>query len=185
MGSTFTELAAVEYEEAFQQETEQRVKNVFAGEKQISADSKLDQYAEMKNSETQVKVLGNSIGFIIAMLAMLNYLNVMTAGIQNRTREFATLESIGMTSNQLWKMQVMEGAGYGIISIIMALAAGIPISYGVFNSLNIYGVPFEIPWLSNIILIGVVIVVCVAAPVLVFQKTQRGSILVRLREYVE
>lgn len=185
MGSTFTELAAVEYEKAFQQETEQRVKNVFAGEKQISADSKLDQYAEMKNSETQVKVLGNSIGFIIAMLAMLNYLNVMTASIQNRTREFATLESIGMTLNQLWKMQVMEGAGYGIISIIMALAAGIPVSYGVFNSLNIYGVPFEMPWLSNIILIGFVIVVCVAAPVLVFQKTQRGSILVRLREYVE
>lgn len=51
MGSTFTELAAVEYEESFQQETEQRIKNVFAGEKQIFADTKLDQYAEMKNSD--------------------------------------------------------------------------------------------------------------------------------------
>ena len=40
----------------------------------------------MKNSEMQVKVLGNSIGIIMALLAVLNYLNMMAAGIQNRMR---------------------------------------------------------------------------------------------------
>lgn len=185
MGSTFTELAAVDYTEAFHMETEQRVKEVFAGEKQVSTESKLDQYMEMKNSETQVKVLGNSIGFIIAMLAMLNYINMMTASIQNRTREFATLESIGMTSEQLQKMLVIEGAGYGISSVLMGLAAGFPISYGVFHSLNIYGVPFAIPWASNLILFAAVVAACVTVPVFIFQRSQRESILVRLKEYVE
>ena len=68
----FTELIEVEYEEAFSQETEKQVKDVFAEEKQISSESKLDRYTEMKRSENQIKVLGGSLGLIIAILAILN-----------------------------------------------------------------------------------------------------------------
>lgn len=181
MGELFTELINVQYEDAFSKGTEEKVKAVFENEQQISYDSKLERYAEMKNSETKVKVLGNSIGFIIAMLAALNYLNMIAAGVQNRSKEFATLESIGMTTKQVKKMLRVEGIGYAVISIIISLTAGLPISYAVFNAMNIYRISFSIPWASNLILFGVTLVLCMIVPILIYQKTQNASIIERLR----
>lgn len=181
MDELFTELINVEYEDAFSKETEQEVKAVFEDDKQISYESKLEQYSEMKKIEIQVKVLGNSIGFIIAMLAVLNYLNMMAASIQNRLKEFAVLESIGMTTKQIKKMLQMEGIGYAVISIIFSLIVGLPISYAVFNASKLYRISFSIPWISNLILFGTVLALCMAAPVFIYQKTQNFSIIERLR----
>ena len=177
----FTELINIEYEEPFSKETEQKVKAVFEGNKQVSCESKLERYSEMKDSETQVKVLGNSIGFIIAMLAILNYLNMMAASVQNRSKEFATLESIGMTTKQIKKMLRAEGAGYAVISITVSLMAGLPISYAVFNGMNLYRLSFSVPWMSNFILFAIVLILCMTAPALIYQKTQNFSIIERLR----
>lgn len=181
LGDLYTELINVEYEEPLSKETEQKVKAVFEDDKQISQDSKLEQYSEMKNSESQVKVLGSSLGFIVAILAILNYLNTMAAGIQNRSKEFSTLESIGMTTKQIKKMLRVEGVGYAAISIIISLIVGLPVSYAVFNSMNLYRLPFSIPWMSNAILFGSVLILCMIAPVLIYQKTQNLSIIERLR----
>ena len=87
------------------------MKAVFADDKQISCESKLDRYSEMKTSENQIKVLGGSLGAVIALLAVLNYINMMAASVQNRSQELATLESIGMTTKQIRKMLRLEGCG--------------------------------------------------------------------------
>lgn len=181
MGELFTELINVEYEDAFSKGIEKKVNAVFEDEQQVSHDSKLENYSGMKNSEIQVKVLGNSIGFIIAMLAVLNYLNMMAAGVQNRSKEFATLESIGMTTKQIKKMLRVEGIGYAVISIIISLIAGLPVSYAVFDAMNLYRISFSIPWVSNLILFGAALVLCMIVPVLIYQKTQNASIIERLR----
>lgn len=152
MGDLFTELINVEYEDAFSEATEQEVKAVFEEEQQVSHDSKLESYSEMKNSEIQVKVLGNSIGFII-----------------------------GMTAKQIRKMLRLEGVGYAVISIILSLIIGLPISYAVFDAMNLHRISFSIPWSSNLTLFGIVLVVCMIVPVLIYQKTQNISIIERLR----
>lgn len=181
MGELFTELINIEYNNAFAEETEQKVKAVFDGEKQVSYDSKLDSLFEMRNSESQVKVLGNSLGFIIAMLAVLNYLNMMAASVQNRQREFATLESIGMTAKQIKKMLQMEGVGYAVISIAISLMIGLPVSYVVFNAMKIYPISFSIPWMSDLLLFSIILILCMIAPVYIYQRTQNASIIERLR----
>lgn len=181
MGELFTELINVEYEDAFSEETEKKVNSVFDEKQQVSHDSKLERYAEMKSSEIQVKVLGNSIGFIIAMLAGLNYLNMMAASVQNRSKEFAILESIGMTTQQIKKMLRAEGALYAAISVIISVIAGIPVSYVVFDAMNLYQIPFSVPWVSDLILFGAVLILCMTAPVLIYQRTQGKSIIERLR----
>lgn len=181
MGELCTELINVEYEDAFSRETEKKVNVVFGEEQQVSHDSKLENYSEMKNSETQVKVLGNSVGLIMAMLAVLNYLNMMAASVQNRSIEFATLESIGMTAQQIRKMLWAEGTGYAAISIIVSVAAGVPVSYIVFNAMNQYRISFSVPWISNLILFGIILILCMAVPVLIYQRTQKESIIERLK----
>ena len=83
----------------------------------------------MKSTENKAKVLGNSISIIMAILAILNYLDMMASNVHSRSQELATLESIGMTSKQAKKMLGMEGISYAVISIIASLAAGIYSSY--------------------------------------------------------
>ncbi len=180
LGELFTELINIDYKQPFSDETEQKVKAVFKGEKRVSHESKLDAYYDMKHSEIQIKVLGNCLGIIIAMLAVLNYLNMMAASVQNRAQELATLESIGMTSKQIRKMLRAEGAGYAGISIVLSLAIGLPASYTTFEGMNLYRIPFAVPWASNLILFFIIFILCMAVPVWIYQKTQGRSIIERL-----
>lgn len=181
LGETFAELVEIDYEQSYDKETETAVKAVFADEKKVTFSSKLEVYASMLDAELKIKALGYSIGGIMAALALLNYVNLMAAGIQNRTKEFAVLESIGMTVRQTCTMLWMEGAGYGIISLAVSLAVGVPFSIAVFQGLNA-GVPYEIPWSSSLILFAAAASLCMAVPVLVYRWTQRADIIERLQK---
>lgn len=181
LGTTYTEIIYAEYEEAYNEETETAAISVFDGINEISHESKLQNYQEMKNTENKAKVLGNSISLIMAVLAILNYLDMMASGVQSRSQEFATLESIGMTTKQAKKMLGIEGGGYAVISIIISLITGLPLSYAVFNAINLYaGVSYSVPWGRNIIFFAIIIVLCIISPVLIYRKTQKGSIIERM-----
>lgn len=68
----------------------------------------------------------------------------------------------------------MEGTGYAVISIAASLAAGIPLSYAVFNAINFYNnVSYSIPWERNIVFFVIIIIICIAVPVIVYHKTQK------------
>lgn len=86
-----------------------------------------------------------------------------------------------MTTKQVKKMLRAEGIGYAVISIILSLIAGLPVSRAVFDAMNLYRISFSIPWVSNLILFGVTLVLCMIVPVLIYQKTQNASIMERLR----
>lgn len=180
-----TELVRIEYKEPYDRNTEKAVKNVFGGEEQISFESKLSRYQEMKASEQQVKILGVGMGVILAVLSILNYINMMAAGVQNRAREFATLESLGMTSGQIKKVLIQEGLGYGILSILLSMAAGLPLSYMVFQSVKVYNMGYSMPVLYNLTLFAVIIAVCVIVPPVIYRMTQKETVIERLRRDME
>lgn len=181
LGNTLAELIEIDYKEPYAKETEAAVKKVFADEKKVTFSSKLDSYESMLDQEAKIKALGYSIGGIMAALALLNYVNMMAAGIQNRAREFATLESIGMTVRQTCIMLCMEGAGYGVISLAVSLAAGIPFSISVFQGLASSSVAYEIPWRSSLILFAAAVGICMLAPVAVYRWTQNTDVIERLQ----
>lgn len=180
--SLFTELVEVEYEEHFSAETEKHVKAVFEGNKQISHESKLERYRDMKETENQVKLLGGGLGLIIAVLAMLNYFNMMASSVQNRAGELAALESIGMTTKQIRRMLRLEGVGYAAISSCISLLIGIPVSYGIYTGMNPYRMPFAVPWLADAVLLMAVFAICMVTPVAIYTRTQGSSLIERLRK---
>ena len=139
----------------------------------------------MKASEQQVKILGVGMGVILAVLSILNYINMMAAGVQNRAREFATLESLGMTSGQIKKVLIQEGLGYGILSILLSMAAGLPLSYMVFQSVKVYNMGYSMPVLYNLTLFAVIIAVCVIVPPVIYRMTQKETVIERLRRDME
>lgn len=182
MGETYTEAVLIEYKEPYSEKADKKTISVFQEEKEISHTSKLESYLEMKNTETKAKVLGNSIAFLMSLLAILNYLNMMASSVQNRSQELAALESIGMTVKQTKIMLSAEGIGYAAISIILSLLAGIPLSYAVFQAMNMYlGISYSVPWGRNLIFFVIIIILCTISPVLIYQKTQNTSIIERMR----
>lgn len=182
LGELYVELINVEYEETYSKETEERVKVALMDEnKKISHDSKLETYLDMGDSVSKAKVLGYSIAIIIAMLVLLNYINMMVAMVLRRSKEFAALESIGMTRRQMKRMLNLEGAGYGLISIIGALPLGIPFSYLVFENTKQYYISFAIPWERTLLLFIGVIVICVTVPIVIYRTLYRQSIIEQLK----
>ena len=182
MGQPLIEMVKVDYEEPFSNRVEDAVKKLVEDKKQISTESKLDSYSEMKNSENQITVLGGSLGIIVMLLAISNYLNMMLESIQNRSKEFAILESVGMTRKQIRKMIILESLGYSILSIAIALIIGLPASYVVFTYFNRYHVPFVFPVIKTMLLFVAIVIICLVASVFVYSKSKRESIIELLRE---
>ncbi|BDZ81199.1 ABC transporter permease [Claveliimonas bilis] len=176
------EMIKIDYKEAFSKSTEDSIMNLIKDSKVLSVDSKLSQYSDMKNSENQITVFGGSIGLIVMLLAISNYLNMMSVSMQNRSKEFAILESVGMTRKQIKKMVVFESLCYTILSIAIAMIIGLPASYFVFENLNIYVIPFAFPMIKNLILFLVIITICVVSTLLILRKTKNESIIELLRQ---
>ena len=63
MQATFPiEVVYADYEKPFSKETEAQIKQIFAGEKRVGFQSKLESYKNMSKTETQIKVFGNGPG---------------------------------------------------------------------------------------------------------------------------
>ncbi len=165
----------------FSKSVEASIKKLAESNKLISWESKLDSYSEMKNSENQITVLGGSLGIIIMLLAISNYMNMMSESMQNRSKEFAVLESVGMTRKQIKKMIVFESLGYSILSIAISLIIGLPASYMVFTNFNIYSIPFAFPILKTLFLFIAIIIICVVTSLLVFSRSKSETIIELLR----
>ena len=182
MGQPLIEMIKIDYDEPFSKNVESSIKKLVANNKLISAESKLDNYSEMKNSENQITVLGGSLGIIIMLLAISNYLNMMSESIQNRSKEFAILESVGMTRKQIKKVIVFESLGYSVLSIVIALILGLPASYLIFTNFNIYGIPYVFPVIKTLLLFITIIIVCVVTSLFVFSKSKSETVIELLRK---
>lgn len=175
------EMIKIDYDEPFSKSVETSIKKLVENHNSISTDSKLERYSEMKNAENQITVLGGSLGLIIMLLAISNYLNMMSESIQNRSKEFAILESVGMTRKQIKTMIVFESLCYATLSIILSLIIGLPTSYVVFKNFNIYRLPFAFPIIKNLLLFLVIIITCMATSLLIFSKSKSETIIELLR----
>ncbi len=89
-------------------------------------------------------------GFItvITLIGVTNIFNTITTNMILRSKEFAMLKSIGMTTKEFNRMIRLESILYGLKSLLVGIPIGIGLSYAMYRafSLNVeFG--FEIPWL--------------------------------------
>ena len=77
-------------------------------------------------------------GFIavIALIGITNIFNTITTNMELRSREFAMLKSIGMTTKEFNKMIRLESFFYGMKSLLIGIPIGIVLSYLIFKALS-------------------------------------------------
>lgn len=171
------ELIYMDYENAFDDGTDRAIQNLIGSQKDLDLSLKTSLYDQMYENETQLRVLGNSLCIILAVMAFMNYGNMTAIGIQNRKKELATMQSIGMTRGQQKNMMIAEGAGYAGISVICSLVIGLPLSYLMSQVMNSYQTPYQFPAIQNILFVLLMFGFCCGIPVVLYNVLQKGNIV--------
>lgn len=102
-------------------------------------------------------------GFIgvISLIGMTNIFNTISTNMQLRSKEFASLKSIGMTKKEFNRMIRLESLMYGIKSLIIGIPLGVFGVFAIFSAFSKGSVPisFVFPWKAILISIAAVFIV--------------------------
>ncbi len=147
-------------------------------------ESKLQYVNEFNSFRSMFLIVGGLLSFIVGLVGILNFANAILTGILSRKREFAMLQSIGMTGRQLKAMLVLEGLMYALGSVVLALmfflAVG-PLAAAVLEKMFWFFTnrPTFIPM---IIVAPIFAVVGCLVPLFVYHSVSKQTIVERLRE---
>ncbi len=121
---------------------------------------------------------------IIGLVGVLNFLNAILTGILVRRREFAVLQSIGMTGKQLKTMLVWEGIYYALAAVLVSLALSIAVGPVCAVALNSMFWFFTYQFTVGPILCITPIFLALGAglPLFVYSTVAKHSIVERLRQ---
>ena len=139
--------------------------------------------AEQYERETRSSaVMGNAISIIIALVGVLNFINSMVTAIVSRRREFAMIQSVGMTKRQLCRMLVYEGLYYAGITlatsyVISAVTVGVCIRAMVEGGFT----TFHFTLFPLMICTPILLIFAILIPYLCFKNLEKQSIVERLR----
>lgn len=102
-------------------------------------------------------------GFIgvISLIGLTNIFNTISTNMQLRSKEFASLKSIGMTKKEFNRMIRLESLMYGIKSLLIGIPLGVLGVFAIFSSFSKGSVPisFVFPWKAILISIAAVFIV--------------------------
>lgn len=102
-------------------------------------------------------------GFIgvISLIGLTNIFNTISTNMQLRSKEFASLKSIGMTKKEFNRMIRLESLMYGIKSLIIGIPLGVLGVFAIFSAFSKGSVPisFVFPWKAILISVAAVFIV--------------------------
>lgn len=101
--------------EKFLKNYTEQVEPLYSYESKFSYEKEFDSFRGM------FLLLGGVLSGVIAVVGTLNFLNAILTGMIARRREFAVLQSVGMTRRQLKRMLVYEGLLYTFAAIVISL----------------------------------------------------------------
>ena len=160
------------------------LKQITENDSKISLTSRIEATAELNRAKMAILVLGGSISLVIALIGILNFINIMSVSILARKRELATLESVGMSRKQIRKMLISEGFCYAGITLGLVLSVGNAISYGIFKLFQqqVRFAVFTYPLIPATIIALVILAVCLITPKRMYSALGKETIVNRLRE---
>ncbi|MDC7288776.1 ABC transporter permease [Blautia schinkii] len=127
-------------------------------------------------------VMGYAISLIIALVGVINFVNSMVTAIISRKREFAMIQSIGMTKRQLRQMLTFEGLYYAggslaVSYLLSAFTVGVVVRAIASDGFS----TFHFTLLPLMVCTPVLLIFAVVIPYLCFKNLEKQSIVERLR----
>lgn len=119
---------------------------------------------------------------VISIIGITNVFNTITTNVALRSREFATLRSVGMTDKEFKKMIWYESFLYGTKSLLYGVPVGLGLSYIFYRQFtNILEMSYIVPYQQVIIcILFVFIIVCLTMQYSV-KKVEKQNIIETIR----
>lgn len=140
---------------------------------------------QMASLRSMVLIVGGLIGIIFAIAGLINFINMMITNIITRRHEFATMQSIGMTSRQLRRMMVYEGiyyaAGADVIGVLISAVLAVTVLKSVLNSPSMWFFTLHVTLVPALVICVLYLILAAVIPVIVLHFFNKGTVVERLR----
>lgn len=140
--------------------------------------------AEFEGFRAMFLMLGGALSFIVGLVGVLNFFNAILTGILARKREFAVLQSIGMTGRQLKGMLVWEGLFYALGAVLLALVLALvlgPLSASALERM-FWFFTYRLTLTPIGVLLPIFAALGVLIPLAVYRVVAKASVVERLRQ---
>ncbi len=140
----------------------------------------IEHYREQTRANT---VMGFAISLIIAFVGILNFINSMLTAIVSRQKEFAMIQSIGMTKRQLRCMLIDEGLSYAVSTLAASYVLGtLGVAIGIRAMVSgDWTATFHFTLMPLVICTPILIIFAILIPYICFKNLEKQSVVERLR----
>ena len=129
-------------------------------------------------------MVGSGAALIVGMVGILNFLNAILTGIMARKREFAVLQSVGMTGRQLNRMLITEGMVFAgssiVITLILTIVMG-PLASSVLEGM-FWFFSYHLTVMPIFVVAPVFLAIGAVIPLCSYHYVAKRSVVERLRE---
>ena len=169
-----------------EEQYQQKMESYLAQDTDVAYTSILTMKATVSGVKNVVLLIGGVIGAVFALVGLINFINLVMTNIITRRHEFATMQSIGMTNQQLRKMMISESFSYVLLAgIVGTLAAGVLgmtlVRAFVEISPSSIMMTFQMTLLPALIMLVLFLVLAFIVPVVALRLFNNRSVVERLR----
>ena len=147
-------------------------------------ESRKSEEEEFNGFRNMFVMVGSGAALIVGMVGILNFLNAILTGIMARKREFAVLQSVGMTGKQLNQMLITEGMVFAgssiVITLILTVVMG-PLASDVLEGM-FWFFSYHLTVTPILVVAPVFLAIGAVIPLCSYHFVAKRSVVERLRE---
>lgn len=153
-------------------------------EPSMDFESKATYTSSFDDLTSLIITIGGALSIIIGIIGIANFVNSVLTSVITRKKEFAMLQSIGMTGKQLKCILSFEGLYYAVGTIIMSAVLGVLFSVVVVKGISssIWFFTYQFVMWPMLVIYPFLILLTVAIPALLYRQIAKASIIERLRK---
>ena len=128
--------------------------------------------------------IGGALSIIIGIIGIANFVNSVLTSVITRKKEFAMLQSIGMTGKQLKRMLSFEGLYYAVGTIIISVVLGVLSSVVIVRGISsgIWFFTYQFVMWPMLVIYPFLIILTVVIPALLYREIAKVSIIERFHQ---
>lgn len=154
-----------------------------SAEPTMNYESKFTALAGLEGIQDMAVLIGGALALIIGLIGVLNFVNAVLTSILTRRREFAMLQSVGMTRRQLVTMLCCEGGCYAALTAASSALLSLGCSLLIVRPMcgQIWFLSYHFVFWPLAIILPLLFVLGALIPYIMYHATDQQSIVERLK----
>lgn len=147
-------------------------------------ESKMTRAKEFYELKNMFLFVGTAVSLVVGLIGVLNFLNAILTGIMTRKKEFAVLQSVGMTGKQLNFMLITEGMLFAGSAIMVTLMVNLVMGPVIGQALEgmFWFFTYRINIMPILVVLPFFLLLGVVVPLASYRYVAKRSVVERLRE---